>query len=306
MLEYGRCEEYVFAVGGLPFALMAPRGLDICGMLPSYRDFAADAGDVGGLAFRMELVRHIDAGDCWKCIERTSADVGDVALSRGDGGYRIEVRPRNSRSVHAMEADAGFSHIRAAVDFSDRFASNALDAMLRTAYSMSVLSRKGISVHASCVVKDGKAYLFMGRSGTGKSTHSALWLNNIPGAVLLNDDNPVLRLDGSSVMACGTPWSGKTPCYKNEMYPVAGIVRLVQSGQNMFYPKYDVDAFSVILPGCAAIRRDGRIFGELCDTLGEISVRVPVGTMECRPDDAAAMMVYEHLEAMSAEATNMY
>ena len=57
--------------------------------------------------------------------------------------------------------------------------------------------------------------MLLGKSGTGKSTHSRLWLKYIPDTKLLNDDNPAVRImDNNTIMIYGTPWSGKTPCYK--------------------------------------------------------------------------------------------
>ncbi|MBO6066250.1 MAG: transposase, partial [Lachnospiraceae bacterium] len=82
-------------------------------------------------------------------------------------------------------------------------------------------------MHASVTMHAGKGYLFLGKSGTGKSTHSQLWINNIEGCELLNDDNPVLRVeDDGSVRVYGSPWSGKTPCYRNLDVPVGAIVDL--------------------------------------------------------------------------------
>ena len=78
-----------------------------------------------------------------------------------------------------------------------------------------------VFVHASCVRFEGKAYLFLGKSGTGKSTHSRMWLDALEGVELMNDDHPVIRIgsDGHPV-AYGSPWSGKTRCYKDVEAPV--------------------------------------------------------------------------------------
>ena len=46
-----------------------------------------------------------------------------------------------------------------------------------------------MAIHSSTIVCKGKANLFLGESGTGKSTHTRLWLNNIEGSRLLNDDS---------------------------------------------------------------------------------------------------------------------
>lgn len=69
-----------------------------------------------------------------------------------------------------------------------------------------LLKFRGILLHSSCVVVDGVAYAFSADSGTGKSTHTALWLKHFGNrAYMLNDDKPAIRLVGDRVYACGTP-----------------------------------------------------------------------------------------------------
>ena len=139
----------------------------------------------------------------------------------------------------------------------------------------------------------------MGKSGTGKSTHSALWLKHIPGCTLLNDDNPAVRLVGDGAVAYGTPWSGKTPCYRNLSYPIGGMVRLSQAPANRFVRRREVDAFVVLYPGCSVITDDERLNGALCDTLARLTERVTVGTLECLPDEAAATLCWQNLYAIN-------
>ena len=64
-------------------------------------------------------------------------------------------------------------------------------------------------MHCAVVEYDGKCYAFLGRSGTGKSTHTSLWLKNLPNAKILNGDKPILLYDGDSFIVYGTPWQGK-------------------------------------------------------------------------------------------------
>lgn len=87
-------------------------------------------------------------------------------------------------------------------------------------------------IHSSVICKDQQGYAFLGKSGTGKSTHSRLWLQYIPGSELLNDDNPVIRICHGTPVIFGSPWSGKTPCYKNKEVPLKAIVRLSQAPVN--------------------------------------------------------------------------
>jgi hypothetical protein len=67
---------------------------------------------------------------------------------------------------------------------------------------------KGVEVHG-CGLLDaaGRAHLFVGQSGAGKSTMARLWTDR-PGTTLLSDERIVLRTDGDRILAYGTPWQG--------------------------------------------------------------------------------------------------
>ena len=106
-------------------------------------------------------------------------------------------------------------------------AKGAVDNALMVMFAMASSCMGTALFHSATVSLDGKGYMFLGKSGTGKSTHARLWLQNIPGTELMNDDNPAVRIkaDGTAVVY-GTPWSGKTPCYRNISAPIGGIVLL--------------------------------------------------------------------------------
>ena len=221
-------------------------------------------------------------------LEEDSNDMGHTMLYRTPEGYRIELRYADGTKPHVVETDRGFTKAKALIRWEDRYAATALISMLRIVFAQAILPYEAISLHSSVVVNEGRAFLFMGKSGTGKSTHSALWLRHIEGTELLNDDNPVVRLVDGKAMAYGSPWSGKTPCYRNESAPVAAMVRLKQGPRNRFEPLEDIAAFGALLPGCSVLRQDGRLHDMLCMTLTALIETVCVGGMECLPDKEAA------------------
>jgi hypothetical protein len=78
-------------------------------------------------------------------------------------------------------------------------------------------------MHGSAVAVGEEAFLFTAASGTGKTTHTRLWLEQIPGAYVVNGDKPLLRLRDGFCEVCGTPWSGKENMNRNVIVPLRAI-----------------------------------------------------------------------------------
>lgn len=170
----------------------------------------------------------------------------------------------------------------------DRYAEFALSNALMLLYTFYTSPLDTLMVHASVVAHAGEAYMFLGRSGTGKSTHSRLWLEHIPGTYLLNDDNPVVRYIDGNTYIYGTPWSGKTPCYRNESLPLKAVVRLSQAPYNKITRFAPLQAFASLMPSCSCMRWDSPSVSALHKTVEKVIGVVPGYGLECLPDKAAA------------------
>ena len=284
MTGYYKVADFVFAV-----TLRQEYNLDV--LLPSFCSFRCNEVPDDELLFRLVEGGVEKESPYAEFLEDDDNDVGQTRLYRIPEGYRITLR--YSGPSHVIEADQDFRHVSALLRWEDANVPTALSSMLRIAFAQAVLMHSAISLHSSVVVKDGKGYMFMGRSGTGKSTHSRLWLEHMEGSRLLNDDNPVVRIVEGVAVVYGSPWSGKTPCYVNESAPVAAMVRLVQAPENRFERKHDVEAFSLVLPGCSVLRFDRTLYGCLCETLIGLVGLVCVGEMRCLPDKDAAQVCWE-------------
>lgn len=287
---------HTFCVAGWYFDVELPVTVDIHRLLPSFVPFYTEVPASDRRLFCFGLQRQACETQAEGAVlEESRNDLGHVVVKRAAGGYRVELRRQQDAGVHVMLADASFVQVYASLRWDDPGVGHALGSLLRIAFSQAVLLHQGVALHAAAVERDGRAYLFMGRSGTGKSTHAAGWQRCLADCRLLNDDNPVIRMQGDEVWAYGSPWSGKTPCYRNLGYPVAGIVRLAQASSNRFERVADVAGFVTLLPGCFAVRADERLYGALCDTLIEVCHRVKVGTLHCLPDDEAVAVCFAHL-----------
>ena len=157
---------------------------------------------------------------------------------------------------------------------------------------------KGIvAIHASTILYNNKAILFLGESGTGKSTHTQLWLKHIPDTELLNDDSPFVFADNNCAIAFGSPWSGKTACYKNIHAPIAGIVRISQAPHNKIRKLSNLSAIGAIQPSCPpAFVCDEYLSDNIYGILSLLLQHVPVYSLECLPDEDAVQLVFSTLK----------
>ena len=160
-------------------------------------------------------------------------------------------------------------------------------------FGLCIVPKGAIAIHSSVLVKNDKAVLCLGESGTGKSTHTRLWREHIDGTALLNDDSPIIRLVDGVPTAFGSPWSGKTPCYRNLHYPIAGFIRLSQAPYNKIHRLSTLHAIGALLPSCPPqFAYDDYLQDCLCDTLSAMLATVPVFHLECLPNAAAAELSY--------------
>lgn len=289
-----------YRVADFTFSVTMAGEADVDALLPSFRPFKA--GENGSRLFDFTVVPagEVPTAGEGDLLEVTDNDMGHLKLYAAAGGYVVEVA--NGSHTHRMAATADFSRVKACILPQDRRAGNALSSMLRIAFAQAILLHGGISIHAAAVHCAGKAYLFMGTSGTGKSTHASLWIKHIHGSGLLNDDNPAIRIIAGKAYVYGTPWSGKTACYRNLSFPIGGMVRLAQAPVNRFHRQEGVDAFVTIYPGCSVIAGDKRLHNRLYDTVSELAGMVTVGFMECLPDADAAQVCHRALTAGDKEA----
>lgn len=158
-----------------------------------------------------------------------------------------------------------------------------------------VLRHGGIVLHSSCVEKDGKAYLFSAKSGTGKSTHTHLWLEELPNTRIINDDKPLLIIRNGQIYACGTPFSGKTDENINECVPVRAIVFLHRSKENTL--KRIKPSFAVPLFLAQTVNPHIKEYAnEMLDKTDEILTSVPVFLLGCNKESGTGKFVYEEIE----------
>lgn len=168
------------------------------------------------------------------------------------------------------------------------------------AFYNELLKHDGMMLHSSCVEKDGYAYLFSAKSGTGKSTHTHLWLKNLEGTRIINDDKPALVLENGKWYACGTPFSGKTDENVDVKVPIRALVFLHRSEKNEVKRMPVVQAIGMLLS--QTIRPNSKELAEkMLELADKLLTEVPVFSLGCNMDDDAAIVAYNEIERLIKE-----
>jgi len=288
-----------YSIAGLFLEVIFPNELQRLEILPSFEPF---------------LVEDLQAGACHCTVEIEFSTLpieeehgkllSDVSVVWGErfsfyeqaDCYITTIRSEHEEGLWKMRSSKDFSRSTIQILNDETAIDYILNWLIMVAFGQTSLLHHTVLIHASVVDCKGAGYAFLGKSGTGKSTHSRLWLQHIQGAELLNDDNPAIRLErDGQVYVYGTPWSGKTPCYRNKRIPLRALVRLKQADHNRISIQNGVHALVGVLPSCTAIRWNKVLFNEMTNTVQEILQKVQVAELECLPNKEAALLCYNEI-----------
>lgn len=282
-------KELYYCVAGHYFTLRTDNIEYVKKLLPSYIDFMCgeSAGEASLFVLSVterKLLRYNNR------IDTFVIDGGQGLVCRGEKGYSFDLYENVSGRIIRFNTDASFKNAEISLsDLDVPAASFGLNNAVMIMYAFASSFHRTLLIHSSVVVHNDVAYMFLGKSGTGKSTHTRLWLENIDGTFLLNDDNPVIRVTDDNIMVYGSPWSGKTQCYRNESYRAGAFVRLSQKPYNRMTALRNAESYASLVSSCSIIRQDSAISRNIADTVSCIAGIVPGYILECLPDADAVM-----------------
>jgi hypothetical protein len=294
--------SYKYTVAGHTFCISLPQGFDKESYLSPYSPFEDESPDTTPIInLKVQPV-----GALKGVVSGTVMDIfndeapyfwlferGDMTspFTKGLAPYFYGFSYTKKRPDCILVAAEDYSEAVVYVPeaYADRLVEFALSNAMMLLYTFKTNGTDTLMIHASVISYQGQGYVFLGKSGTGKSTHSSLWLKHIDGSELLNDDNPVLRVIDGEVRVYGSPWSGKTPCYKNQDVPLGGVVRLSQAPFNKISRLSPLMAYTALMPSCSCMRWDSASTEALHKTVEKVISKVPSWHLECLPDEDAAV-----------------
>ena len=156
-----------------------------------------------------------------------------------------------------------------------------LDSLLRIFLTWMLLFRTGFLLHAATVVRHGRAYLFTGQSGAGKSTVASL----APAGTVLTDELSLVRRENGVWRSYGTPFWGEFRAGdSNSGAPIRGIFRLVQAAENRVAPLRPVEFLCALMTNVLFFSRQSTDSRRLLEIAGLAAEELPGYTLEFRKD----------------------
>lgn len=166
-----------------------------------------------------------------------------------------------------------------------------------------LLNFNGLMLHSSAVELDGKAYLFSGPSGMGKSTHTRLWQQLFgEQAKVFNDDKPALRRLEDRWYAYGTPWCGKDGININMKVPIAGICFLRRGQENSIRRLTEKEAMAYVISQTMRRFKDVNNLDLMLSLVEKLVSEIPIYEFFNKPELEAARMSYETMRCGAEEA----
>jgi hypothetical protein len=258
-------ETVSIEIGGMPIAV---RTHD-----PSFRRLIENryAGFVGSsphsqLEFDIDLYEPSDGASAGDDIDdelEVKIEAGEWLLRRGD--FRARWNPEASRG-HIHQSPSPY----------------AIDAVLRIVHSLILARQGGFLVHAASAIRHGKAFLFSGISGAGKTTISRL---APPDATLLTDEISYVRRQGNRYLACGTPFAGELARVgENQSAPLSALFLLEKGLQNRIEPVGATEAVQRLLRNILFFADDRALVELVFQSACEFASLVPIRRLVFVPD----------------------
>lgn len=250
--------ECVVEIGGIPIALRTgdQRFFDL--LCERYAGFLSSSH--ADLQLEFDLIPPSPVSDDDVRVRRDGAE---WLMERGDFLARWD--PRTGRGRVRQTANP-----------------YALDSVLRILHSLVLSARGGFLLHAASGICDGRAFLFSGVSGAGKTTISRLAPSE---ATLLTDEISYVRPSATGYSAYGTPFSGElAKAGENNQAPVAALFFLEQGPENRVDELPAAEAVRRLMRNILFFAEDSELVEKLLATACDFVQKVPVRCLTFYPD----------------------
>jgi len=269
------CLHLTIEIGGIPIRVNTADA-DFLNMLQNRYAGFVGSSERAAVEFNVDLLTpgFVDPD----ADVRVTQQAGKWALERGD--FRAEWEPARRTGTIRQSANP-----------------YSIDAVLRIVHTLVLAQEGGFLLHAASAIRNGKAFLFAGVSGAGKTTISRL---APPDATLLTDEISYVRKDvrkdvrkhDLSYVAYGTPFTGElAKLGENVSAPISALYLLAQGPENRIDPVAPGQAVRELLANVLFFAEDQELVQRSFHAACEFVSRVPVSRLTFVPDTRVWEMI---------------
>ena len=253
----------VVQIGGFPIRLRCSDRNFVRQIEERYAGFLSSSNDA---AFDFEIELAPPGTESRDEDVRVNWDSGQWLMQRGD--FRAEWNPANARGRIRQTSNP-----------------YSLDSVLRIVHTLLLARKGGFLVHASSAIRNGRAFLFSGVSGAGKTTMARLAPAD---AALLTDEISYVIRRENSYHAVGTPFYGELARPgENLEAPIEALYLLAKGPENKIEPVNGTAAVRGLLENILFFARDPEFVKLVFDSACDFVNRVPVRRLTFVPDASA-------------------
>ena len=240
------------AIGGLPIGIASDSPEFIRMLEKRYAGFLGVADDAA-IQLEVDLVPPAPSGD-------------DEELAVGRAGRRWTMSRGDFRADWDPVSNRGRVR-QAAYPY-------AIDSVMRIVHSLILAERGGFLLHAASAIRGGRAFIFSGVSGAGKTTISRLAPSDV---TLLTDEISYVRKMDGGYRAFGTPFAGDLGRPgENLAAPIAALYFLAKGSRDAARPLAGSGAARRLLRNILFFADDRALVEKLFRTACDFVSSVPV------------------------------
>jgi hypothetical protein len=276
---------HYYEIGGLTISLAVPDSL-----VP--KDFDAFATKDTGFADLAVRLHHVPAHTYPRGEMLLHSQ--ELILCENEYGYRFFFQQNMALLEAILSKDGSCADLYYRAAAAESFPEELFHA-IRFFYLYLAQMRGRFAIHSSSILYCGKAWLFSGSSGTGKSTHTKLW-TDLLSAKLLNGDLNLVALENGQPVVYGIPWCGTSGVCTTKQYPLGGIILLRKADHDHFEPLHsDESQLCISQRMISPAWTKEQLLANL-DFSAQLVPHIFCGRLYCTISDSAVMTVKEQID----------
>lgn len=146
------------------------------------------------------------------------------------------------------------------------------------------------AIHSASILYNEQAWLFSGRSGMGKSTHTALW-HDLFAVPYLNGDLNLVGIQDAAPIVYGIPWCGTSEIYTTHNHPLGGIVMLDRSENDFLKELAHHEKVLQVMQRMISPTWTAPLLKRNLDFAAALVEQVPVYHLFCTKNPSAAQVI---------------